>query len=390
VFFHAHPDDEAIFTGGVIALLASAGWHVVVVFATSGDLDGVDGPLAACRRAEAAESCRLLGAAPPVFLPYSDSGLDGVAHQDAFASTPVSRPATLLASLLSLERASLLVSYDAHGVYGHRDHVHAHRVAATAALEAGVDFYQVTVDREHLHFVDTHHLVGLATGAAPQSGAWGVPTVEVSSTVDVSSQLSVKREAILAHVSQVHPASVEPGSFEAVYGVEWFIHRPGLDPLDVVAARVSSFDPPPAAPGPAPALLGEAGLRSVAAELAAGVLPGPPSLSERSWVKVQDGPDHNAWAIFWPPGSRIEPHGHGDVEGFVRVVSGELVEDVFDQSGVSSTLLRPSDSRFVSSQCVHQVSNVSSRPAVSVHVYSPPLSSTRSGPAPASLQDAAG
>ena len=37
VFFHAHPDDEAIFTGGTMALLAAAGWRVVLVVATAGE-----------------------------------------------------------------------------------------------------------------------------------------------------------------------------------------------------------------------------------------------------------------------------------------------------------------------------------------------------------------
>ena len=36
VFFHAHPDDEAIFTGGTIARLAAAGHRVVVLVATGG------------------------------------------------------------------------------------------------------------------------------------------------------------------------------------------------------------------------------------------------------------------------------------------------------------------------------------------------------------------
>src|SRR4051812_28468514 len=38
VFLHAHPDDEAIFTGGTLRLLADAGWRTVVVFATGGEL----------------------------------------------------------------------------------------------------------------------------------------------------------------------------------------------------------------------------------------------------------------------------------------------------------------------------------------------------------------
>ena len=38
VFFHAHPDDEAIATGGTMAALADAGHRVVLVTATRGEL----------------------------------------------------------------------------------------------------------------------------------------------------------------------------------------------------------------------------------------------------------------------------------------------------------------------------------------------------------------
>src|SRR2546423_433964 len=78
VFFHAHPDDEAIFTGGTMALLAAAGWRVVLVLATAGEqgltsaLVGPEVPLAVRRMAETgrpAGSGQVLapGAAPPAW-----------------------------------------------------------------------------------------------------------------------------------------------------------------------------------------------------------------------------------------------------------------------------------------------------------------------------------
>ncbi|MSV88176.1 MAG: hypothetical protein F2876_00005, partial [Actinobacteria bacterium] len=86
VFFHAHPDDEAIFSGGTIARLAAAGHRVVVVMATSGGL-----------------------------------GLDDAAYpQGSFAT------------------AEALVVYDEGGVYGHSDHVQVHRVGTAAAALARI------------------------------------------------------------------------------------------------------------------------------------------------------------------------------------------------------------------------------------------------------------
>ena len=37
VFFHAHPDDEALSTGGTMALMAKAGHRVILVVATRGE-----------------------------------------------------------------------------------------------------------------------------------------------------------------------------------------------------------------------------------------------------------------------------------------------------------------------------------------------------------------
>ena len=37
VFFHAHPDDEALATGGTMALMAEAGHRVILVVATRGE-----------------------------------------------------------------------------------------------------------------------------------------------------------------------------------------------------------------------------------------------------------------------------------------------------------------------------------------------------------------
>ncbi|MBK6310089.1 MAG: PIG-L family deacetylase [Candidatus Microthrix sp.] len=42
VFLHAHPDDEAIFTGGTMVALAQAGIGVTLVFATAGEPGGDD------------------------------------------------------------------------------------------------------------------------------------------------------------------------------------------------------------------------------------------------------------------------------------------------------------------------------------------------------------
>ena len=84
VFFHAHPDDEAIATGGTMARVAAEGHRVVLVCATKGELGEVaDGFLDPASRstdrrvAEVHAAADLLGARRVAFLGYRDSGMDG-------------------------------------------------------------------------------------------------------------------------------------------------------------------------------------------------------------------------------------------------------------------------------------------------------------------------
>ncbi|MGH9098480.1 MAG: PIG-L family deacetylase, partial [Acidimicrobiales bacterium] len=161
VFVHAHPDDEAIATGGTMAGLAADGHRVVLVTATAGELgeipDGMlnDGESLADRRAvELAEAGRLLGVARQVYLGYHDSGMAGEESNqrpDAFAVADVDEAAGRLAKVLDEEHADVLVIYDEHGGYGHPDHVKVHTVGVRAADLAGTPrVFMATMDRGFL------------------------------------------------------------------------------------------------------------------------------------------------------------------------------------------------------------------------------------------------
>ncbi|MGH9034756.1 MAG: PIG-L deacetylase family protein, partial [Acidimicrobiia bacterium] len=168
VFCHAHPDDEAIFTGGTIWLLAARGWRVVVAIATGGEWGEAaagfgHADLAVVRRQETLEAARVLGVARVEFLGYHDSGLSGdPTHScpNSLAWADGTEVAARIAGLLTEESASALVTYDPEGIYGHPDHVVVHHAALAAAGAAGVGtVYEATVDREYLHFVETHLVV---------------------------------------------------------------------------------------------------------------------------------------------------------------------------------------------------------------------------------------
>src|SRR6476646_6778660 len=120
VVLHAHPDDEAIFTGATIRRLADRGARVVLVTATGGDLGEPRVPLrgrtmAQVRTAELERAAELLGVQRLVLLQRRDSGLPGWAsgrHPRALVRADLASLARTLADLAVAERAEAVVGYD--------------------------------------------------------------------------------------------------------------------------------------------------------------------------------------------------------------------------------------------------------------------------------------
>src|SRR5437762_2770896 len=160
VCFHAHPDDEALSTGGTMAKAAAAGHRVVLVVATGGEhgeaLDDL-GPgesLVDWRRAETMCSAQRLGVDRVAWLGYEDSGMRGWAgnaNPALFVQADLDQAADRLAAILTEERADVLTVYDWHGNYGHPDHVRVHDVGHRAAEKAGTPHvYEATMNRDYV------------------------------------------------------------------------------------------------------------------------------------------------------------------------------------------------------------------------------------------------
>lgn len=271
-FLHAHPDDEAIFTGATMARLAAAGHRVVLVVATGGELGlpatdpllapegdprlgpsaiGVQPPepddrpdaaeLAGHRRRETEAAAAVLGVARVAWLGYADSGMAGDPANDRPGSlwrAGAAAGAQALVDALADEAVDALVGYDPGGIYGHPDHVRVHEAARLAARRLGTAVtYEATVDREHLHFVETH-LVEEALGGdlGLVRSRLGTPTVEIATTLLAGAALDAKREAMAAHASQIPPGSpalaLGSARFAEVYGLEWYLRHGPPGPLD--------------------------------------------------------------------------------------------------------------------------------------------------------------
>lgn len=231
LFLHAHPDDEAIFSGLTLRRLADAGARTVLVLATAGELGGSRVPLRPGetvperRIAELERAADLLGVSRLALLGGRDSGLPGgpgVAHPRALAAADPLALARRVAEIADEEGAGTIVHDDEHGIYGHPDHAAVHRVGALAADLTGAAAYRTTVDREHLHVAARdRHLVHRAARAT--ATGFGRATVEIALAVTgTAAHLDVKRAAITAHESQLAPGQVPPGGFADAYGYEWY------------------------------------------------------------------------------------------------------------------------------------------------------------------------
>lgn len=230
---HAHPDDEAIWTGGLLAQLARRGADVTVVTCTLGEqgetfgttyqglvADAAD-QLGGFRHAELQGSLAVLGARG-IYLGgagrFRDSGMVGDPanqHPRAFIHSGQAAVDALVEIYRDIQ-PDLVITYGPDGGYGHPDHIRAHEIAHAAAEIVPVKRivwavnYRPEVDR------------GLSVITAP--AGWRKPhpgenaTVEVAdfevelSDVDVASKI----EAMACHATQLQLAD---GRVSDVYPV---------------------------------------------------------------------------------------------------------------------------------------------------------------------------
>ena len=89
--------------------------------------------------------------------------------------------------------------------------------------------------------------------------------------------------------------------------------------------------------------------------------------------------DHDVWLEWWLPGQGAGWHDHGGSASVMLVARGELEERIPLLGGFMTQVRRIPEggARPLRRRQVHELVNVSRTPALSVHVYSPPLEATR-------------
>jgi hypothetical protein len=98
----------------------------------------------------------------------------------------------------------------------------------------------------------------------------------------------------------------------------------------------------------------------------------------RRCARLLHTPAYEAWVIAWEAAAHFELHDHGGSQGAFHVVEGALVElhtDLTEPAPLRTLPIGTGEGRQVPATRVHRVWNPGPGRAVSVHVYSAPLSS---------------
>lgn len=147
----AHPDDESLGTGGILAKYAAEGVKTYLVTATRGergwpaapeDNPGLD-KLGQIREAELHAAADILGLREVNFLDYMDGELDEADPREATSK---------IVSHIRRVRPHVVVTFDPNGAYGHPDHI-AISQFTTAATVAAADSTYIDPDNWPAHRV---------------------------------------------------------------------------------------------------------------------------------------------------------------------------------------------------------------------------------------------
>ena len=266
---HAHPDDESIGTGGTMAKYAAENALVTLVTCTLGEEGEIvvdhlkhlaadqDDGLGHHRIGELAAACEALGVEDHRFLGgagrWRDSGMMGTPQNDrpdCFWQADLDEATRALVAVVRETRPQVVVTYDAHGGYGHPDHIQAHRVtrAAVAAaadpsyapdlgetwrvaklywtafpksvLQAGIDHLKASGDSSFFGVDSADDL------------PFGNPDEEVTTEVDAREHLDRKVAAMRAHATQIEVDgpffALSNGVGHEAFGVEHFVLAEGV------------------------------------------------------------------------------------------------------------------------------------------------------------------
>jgi len=231
---HAHPDDESSKGPGTIRRYADRGIRTTLVCCTGGEEGDILNPamdrpevvanLGEVRRAELDAAATVIGYSEVVMLGYRDSGMpdsDANANPEAFANADIDEAAGRLVEVIRRVRPQVVVTYpEVQTRYPHPDHLQVTTVSLLAWDRAGdggwypelgapwvpLKLYAPVWSKQRLLLT---HQAFLDRGLeSPYDEKWlSGRDRDDRITAMVRVDNAVRRKALLAHATQVDPAS---------------------------------------------------------------------------------------------------------------------------------------------------------------------------------------
>lgn len=260
---HAHPDDEASSTGGVLARYADMGFKTVVVTCTNGELgdlpggikpdsDGHDEELVVRTRLDELErACRILDVTHVELLGYRDSGMadwEHKGHPDAFCNVSLDEAAERLTKLFDLYRPDVVVTYNEESGYNHPDHIQASLVTQAVVERTGIPRKLYFTAMRANRFARIRQILeekGVELPPRPEPSPEWVRKMEeqesrITTTVDIGPYIERKLAALQTHASQMQDSWFSRLPVEAM--AEVFAHESFIRSRDTTNAALPEDD----------------------------------------------------------------------------------------------------------------------------------------------------
>jgi LmbE family N-acetylglucosaminyl deacetylase len=203
----AHPDDESLGTGGILAKYSSEGAATFVVTATRGERGRFDDKgtrpghdiVGRAREAELRAAAVELGVRELILLDYVDGELD---RADAAAASEA------IAGHIRRLVPQVVVTFDPFGAYGHPDHIAISQLTAAAIVRAADHhrvskfYYFVNGERKWAAYQAAFKtLTSTVDGAVRTATAW--PDWAITTKIDARAVWRTVWRAVQHHTTQM-------------------------------------------------------------------------------------------------------------------------------------------------------------------------------------------
>lgn len=231
----AHPDDESLGNGGVLAKYAAEGIETYLVTATRGERgwfgsqEEYPGPeaLGKIREAELYAAAEVLGLRCIDFLDYIDGDLDQAPPEEAIAK---------IVGHLRRVKPHVVLTFGPDGSYGHPDHIAISQFTAAAVVRAAdptfddaqqlaphciSKLYYMAVTREVLEVYQSvfGDLVMHIDGVERRGSGW--PEWSITTSINAQAHLPTVKRAVRCHESQLPAYSLFENVGEEQQQVLW-------------------------------------------------------------------------------------------------------------------------------------------------------------------------